>query len=862
MEWRFFRVPCIPDIDLVKYQSLGEQGLDGVIERHNRFLRQWQRNTTLMHTVLHLFISYFRDRPKGNRIQVFLGFSAESFADSRQIDALMASSPLNDYYKLEYIDGIPTCLQEKFDHLTYIKKQERKRVSTGDALFTVEGWKSNPKARLYEMEKTMEALGEDIIYHISLYGFNAYDVALQALQKPISVLREKVLGRDGQIALSENRKNMPRDVAAEQTLRTYEDFLDDVGKSPCFSSNISLYANNATVAQLIMDSICGEAIKEGTCEIGTEVCGTSALENQGKITQYSNSLPSTLRFWPTTYTLEEITPLFRLPMLYDGENIEISKETSPKLDSEGIYLGKTNNHLDAFVGLSLLKKHAFICGVPGSGKTNTMLHLANSLWHNQRYEEGKLVPDPIPFLVLEPAKKEYRELANYDIPELIIFSPSASTKFPLRLNPFEFPRGLTLSEHIAQLCHVFEGAFPIAPPAPFILDKAIEGVYKDHGWNTGDINVGDKEYPVMSELYERFQKELSMTNYDSEIRGNIQSVLQMRIGSLLRREMKEIFDVRKSTFEPEQWLQKPIIVELESLGEGLANFVTLLLCTLIRETLKVGQQKDCRKQIRHIIFIEEAHNLIAPESQVPTGQDSNPKIAATGFIVKMLAEVRALREGIIIADQLPTAMAPEVIKNTNIKLVHRLTAMDDRQLICGTMAASGIQMEHVAIYQPGEALISYEGLQKPFELRIQEQKGHGSSAPNDDELYDIMIRKPAFCQLMKNEELSKWEHLKNDVKTLKKKEVDAIRALFGFDVTACTSMQTTDFFWQMENIYTGVCILRTQLQRQCCAINEKVIDKKRKEHLYEIISEIGETLQGNIKGIVSGLENSGQLQGN
>ena len=38
----------------------------------------------------------------------------------------------------------------------------------------------------------------------------------------------------------------------------------------------------------------------------------------------------------------------------------------------------------------------------------------------------------------------------------------------------------------------------------------------------------------------------------------------------------------------------------------------------------------------------------------------------------MLAEVRALREGIIIADQLPTAMAPEVIKNTNIKLIHRL----------------------------------------------------------------------------------------------------------------------------------------------------------------------------------------------
>lgn len=308
----------------------------------------------------------------------------------------------------------------------------------------------------------------------------------------------------------------------------------------------------------------------------------------------------------------------------------------------------------------------------------------------------------------------------------------------MRLNPFEFPKGLTLSEHISKLCQVFEGAFPIAPPAPFILDKAIEGIYRAHGWNTNDINTGEKEYPTMSELYDRFQKELSQTTYDSEIQGNIQSVLEMRIGSLLRREMKDIFDVKHSTFSPEEWLKHPVIVELESLGEGPANFVTLLLCTLIRETLKASPRADEEKVVRHIIFIEEAHNLIAPEAQVASGQDSNPKIAATAYIVKMLAEVRALREGIIIADQLPTAMAPEVIKNTNIKLIHRLTSIDDRQLIGSTMSASGIQLEHVAVYRPGEALMSYEGLQRPFELRIQEQKGHGSETPNDDELYDIM----------------------------------------------------------------------------------------------------------------------------
>lgn len=44
MMWHFYEIPYIPDLELVKYQSLGEQGIDGILERHNRFLRQWQRN--------------------------------------------------------------------------------------------------------------------------------------------------------------------------------------------------------------------------------------------------------------------------------------------------------------------------------------------------------------------------------------------------------------------------------------------------------------------------------------------------------------------------------------------------------------------------------------------------------------------------------------------------------------------------------------------------------------------------------------------------------------------------------------------------------------------------------------------------
>lgn len=502
MMWHFYEIPYIPDLELVKYQSLGEQGIDGILERHNRFLRQWQRNTVLIHTTLHFFLSYTHERPKGSRLQIFLAFSSDQTVNFESIDALMQASPLADYYKIAPIEDVPVCLRKSFANILLVKKQEQTRLSTGDTLFTVEGWKSNPKSRLYEMEKTAEALNEDMVYHISIYGSDTYKTAQQALQKPIAILREKALGRSGQITLADN-KNRPRDVSAEETLRIYEEFLSDVAKSPCFFANILLYANQKSSAHFLMDAVCGEAIKEGTCEIQEIPSTATPLELQEVNQPYCNLLPPSLAFWPTAYTLDELSSFFRLPILFDGENIEIKKETAPKLEQTGIYLGQTNNGLSAFIDASSFKKHAFICGVPGSGKTNTMLHLANSLWHHKKLIKDdtdnlsvtfKEESDPIPFLVLEPAKREYRELSRYDIPELIILSPSASTKFPMRLNPFEFPKGLTLSEHISKLCQVFEGAFPIAPPAPFILDKAIEGIYRAHGWNT---KVG-KDNPFIS----------------------------------------------------------------------------------------------------------------------------------------------------------------------------------------------------------------------------------------------------------------------------------------------------------------------------------------------------------------------------
>lgn len=78
-----------------------------------------------------------------------------------------------------------------------------------------------------------------MVYHISIYGSDTYKTAQQALQKPIAILREKALGRSGQITLADN-KNRPRDVSAEETLRIYEEFYQMLPNRLVFCQHFTL----------------------------------------------------------------------------------------------------------------------------------------------------------------------------------------------------------------------------------------------------------------------------------------------------------------------------------------------------------------------------------------------------------------------------------------------------------------------------------------------------------------------------------------------------------------------------------------------------------------------------------------------
>ena len=755
----WYYVKNIPDLTLNQYASLEDSGVDGVLEKHIAFLRQLNRKGILSDLSFHLFYLYISPEEKsldlpGQRLQLF--FMIKSYGDTvENIPALVEASPLSDFYHfsstLPKNEGgekkkatIENYLNSRhleaplFTYCSVLSKSETLLPSGSPEIenyYLLREWEMNEDGRLYNMFKMMEAVNKTALYRVDLFPVERSESLRKSLRTPMNFLRKKQEDR-----FSSGR----RDYEGKDVLENYEDLIEKFDSSPHYISNIFVFANSKEDSTSILDAAGAESLIKGKYNVSTFVGNYNPLsflnDNNGNLENIREKMVAkqtrkglvvcredtvslSLNYLPTMFSLEEITPFFRLPALYDGEVIQLPKETAPSsvTKKNALFLGKDKNGYDINFPLELLPKHAFISGVPGSGKTNTMHHITSSLWKDHR----------IPFLVLEPAKQEYRALANDPgMEEMYIFSPNADMSFPLHINPFEMPKGIMVAEHIRRLCSVFEGAFPLEPPMPFLLDTAIEAVYRELGWIPEHIYTGEEKQrdgitkrtlPTMSMLYRKLEEELKTTSYSDEVRGNLESALQVRIGSLLRREMGDVFDVPSSTFSPEKWLEVPAVIELESMGTGPANFLTLMLCALIRETLKVNPL--CDRCLRHVIFIEEAHNLIGPESEEQPGADADPKQAATAFVVKMLAEVRALKEGIVIADQLPTVMAQEVLKNTGLKIALRITSADDRSLLGSTMAASPMQLEQMATYEVGEALIFYEKLRRPFNMRIKEWWG-------------------------------------------------------------------------------------------------------------------------------------------
>jgi DNA helicase HerA-like ATPase len=353
-----------------------------------------------------------------------------------------------------------------------------------------------------------------------------------------------------------------------------------------------------------------------------------------------------------------------------------------------------------------LVRHTFICGATGSGKSQTTRALLE-----QATEAG------IPWLVVEPAKAEYRAMANRISRDVIVIHPGASP-FPAGLNPLEPSRAadgrrFPLQTHIDLIGALFLAAFDPVDPLPQVLSAALTRCYEELGWDLASDPPGDERrlrYPTLRDLQVAADRVVLEAGYGAEVRNNMRGFIRVRLASLRSGTPGRFFtDIHP--LDLSELLRRNVVLELEDVGDdqGKAFLIGTVLVRLT-EQLRLHGPSDT---LRHLTVIEEAHRLLrAPGPAGQRGPGSQGTRAVEMF-ADMLAEVRAYGEGLVIAEQIPAKLLPDVIKNTAVKIVHRLPAADDREVVGATMNVTDEQQQFLVTLRPGEAAVFTDGMDFP-----------------------------------------------------------------------------------------------------------------------------------------------------
>ncbi len=410
---------------------------------------------------------------------------------------------------------------------------------------------------------------------------------------------------------------------------------------------------------------------------------------------------------PTIMLPSEAVPFAWIPQHALGTAVVPSSEFElpPELKGE-VSLGQVvlqsgpTKH-EVRLPLDMLKRHMFVTGITGGGKSTTCFSVLLQL-----YELG------IPWLVLEPVKSEYRSLLM-KVDPMQVFTLGDETTAPFRLNIFEPPPGVHVQTHLENLSAAWESSFVMYSPLPLVAKRVFVETYRACGWNL----LHDRRGRAISldDLLAQTERLVPDMGYEEKVKMDIEAAMKLRISSLKLGGKGPMLDCLAST-PLEGVMGKPTVVELRAVPNPQEkSFVASLLLMNVAEYVEARGHSG---QLRHLTLIEEAHRLlpnVSTQKGDPEGAD--PRKGMVEHFGNMLAEVRAYGEGLVVVEQIPTKIIPDAIKNTATKVAHRVPAEDDRRLLGGAMNLTEEQEAAFAGLEPGGAIVSVE--RHPFPIRVQ-----------------------------------------------------------------------------------------------------------------------------------------------
>ncbi|MBL9116037.1 MAG: ATP-binding protein [Verrucomicrobiaceae bacterium] len=377
---------------------------------------------------------------------------------------------------------------------------------------------------------------------------------------------------------------------------------------------------------------------------------------------------------------------------------------------KSVYLGRVENAQDrVFIPKEHLKRHTLIAGINGSGKTTTCFQI---LFELQRMG--------VPFLVIEPAKQEYRTMLKSHLgSELRVFTLGDGITSPFQLNPLEIQPGVRVEGHISKILACLLSSLPTFGALPSLLEASLFRVYLDCGWKSTDVGAANdtRRMPTLRDFYFAIIQAADERGYSGDTRDDMQAAAAGRIVSFLRGSKGRMLDVQRS-MPMAELMSRPTVLELDSLSDEEKALVMLFLITSLREYLGSTRTGG---HLQHVTLIEEAHRVMSKATSSGNREVSADTSAGSVALVSAaLSEVRAYGEGIIIAEQVPGRLIEDALKNTNTKIVHRLPGADDRLAVGETMNLEGPQETYLTKLRPGRIAYFGEGQERPVFVEVHD----------------------------------------------------------------------------------------------------------------------------------------------
>ena len=470
-------------------------------------------------------------------------------------------------------------------------------------------------------------------------------------------------------------------------------------------------------------------------------------------------------FAATAGTLAALTGLPRAEVpgvrLLDPGHFDVTSETraGPAIDLGEILDGQDRPVGRFLVPLGTLNRHAFVAGATGSGKSQTVRHMLE-----------QLTGAGIPWLAIEPVKSEYAVMAGRIAGrgQVTVINPSDPGAVPLSVNPLAPEPGYPVQAHIDMVRALFLAAFAADEPFPQIMSQALQRVYTACGWDTvtGTGVPGEPAGPLVPTLEQLHRSALDVIDdvgYGRELQADVRGFVDVRLRSLRIGSAGRFFEGGHPA-DIGELLRRNVVLAIEDVAndEDKAFLIGTLIIRIV-EYLRLrargggaagggaaggadgagpGAGRNMAAAagdgLRHVIVIEEAHRLLRASREGASAH-------AVELFASMLAEIRAYGAGIVVAEQIPAKLVPDVVKNTALKILHRLPALDDRQLVGAAMNLDGDQSRQVVSLVPGIAAVFADGMDRPLRIRVPHGEGRERAGGDAAAAPPLSGRRCAAC---------------------------------------------------------------------------------------------------------------------